>query len=137
MKFSDIPRNPSEQVLRQFGILCLLFFGAFGIWQYLYHHREALGIGLVSLGLLGGIIGLLKPSWLKAVFVGWMIVAFPIGWLISKLLLILLFFGVFTPIGLLLRMRGYDPLQLRKPKADSYWIKRQSQQDQRRYLRQY
>ncbi|MEY4566527.1 MAG: hypothetical protein RLY14_1497 [Planctomycetota bacterium] len=137
MKFSDIPRNPSQPMLRQFGILCLLFFGAIGSWQYLYHHRETLGVILILLGLLGGILGVLKPALLKPIFVGWMVLAFPIGWIISKVLLILLFYGVFTPIGFLLRLRGYDPLNLRKLDTDSYWIKRESQQDQRRYLRQY
>ena len=44
------------------------------------------------------------------IYVGWMILAFPIGWTISQVILVVMFFGLFTPIGLIFRLLGRDPL---------------------------
>jgi hypothetical protein len=85
----------------------------------------------------GGFLGLLRPSLLRPVFVGWMVLAFPIGWLVSHLLLGLLFFGVFTPVGLLLRTLGKDSLRLQRGNAASSWQDRTQETDLKRYLRQY
>jgi hypothetical protein len=93
--------------------------------------------GLIVGAATGGLLGTLRPQWLRPVFVGWMILAFPVGWLVSHLLLGALYFAVFTPLGLLLRLLGKDALGLRRSTAASYWQKKPQQTDLRRYLRQY
>jgi hypothetical protein len=46
--------------------------------------------------------------------------------LTSPLVLALLFYACITPIGLLMRLTGKDPLRLRfEPEADTYWIRRE------------
>ena len=40
-----------------------------------------------------------------------MVLAFPIGWTVSQVILLLMFYGLFTPIGLVFRLIGRDPLQ--------------------------
>ena len=43
-----------------------------------------------------------------------------------------------TPVGLLLRLRGFDPLSCRfQPEADSYWIPRRPPAELDRYFRQF
>jgi hypothetical protein len=91
----------------------------------------------VAVGLTAGLLGTLHPEFLRPVFVGWMILVFPIGWTISHLLLGLLFFGVFTPVGLLLRTFGKDSLRLQRGAASSLWQDRAQESDLKRYLRQY
>ena len=39
-----------------------------------------------------------------------MVLAFPIGWTVSQVILLLMFYGLFTPIGLVFRLIGRDPL---------------------------
>jgi len=135
MKFSDIPRNPDTRMLRQFAGLWILFFGAFGCYAYL-HDRNVAWIWFTIAGGVG-LPGMIRPQLLKPVFITWMVVAFPIGWIVSHLILLLIFCFVFTPMGFMLRTFGHDPLRLRKPKTDSYWETKPRQQDARRYLKQF
>src|SRR5262245_17926166 len=139
MRWSDIPRNPGSRTLRQFAVGWLLFLLGLAAWHGLHRPRPVLGIVLAALALLGGAAGLLKPSLLRWVFRGWMMLAFPIGWLISQLVLLILFYGVFTPMALFLRLRGRDSLRLRRPpSADgSLWQRKDTPLDLQSYFRQY
>jgi hypothetical protein len=138
MRWADIPRNPDTRTLRQFAGLCLLAFGGLALGNGLWHHRPALAATFAALALGLGIPGLLAPRILKPVFVGWMVLAFPIGWAVSHLMLALMFYALFTPIGLVMRLAGRDPLALRPgPPSDSYWTPKPPPGDVRRYFRQY
>jgi hypothetical protein len=136
MKFSDIPRDPDDKTLRQFAGIWLLFFGFIACYSW-YRGTETWPFIWLGVACLVGLPGLIFPKPLKWIFVTWMILAFPIGWTISHVLLFLVFCLVFTPLGLLLRLFGHDPLLLRKPDAESYWTKKTQQQDPRRYLKQF
>ena len=138
MQWSDIPRDPAARTLRQFAGLCILFFGGSAIWQYVVHSRAELSIWLGVLALTLGSIGLLFPRVLKPVFVTWMMVTFPIGWLVSRVLLMFLFWGVMTPVALAWRAVGRDTLQLRrKPGATTYWTAKERPVSIESYFRQY
>jgi hypothetical protein len=54
-----------------------------------------------------------------------MALAFTLGWFTSRLLLVAIFLGVVTPIGLLARLVGKRFLELAPdPGAASYWVRR-------------
>ena len=87
--------------------------------------------------LVGG-LGLIRPQTLRPIFVGWMIVAFPIGWTISLIMLAFVYYMVFLPVGLMSRLAGRDPLGLkREHEHTSYWIPNTTATDIRRYFRTY
>ena len=109
MNFSDIPRNPDNRMLRQFAGLWILFFGGIALSQYSRSHNTTAAIVVGVLAVCIGVPGLFFPRLLKPVFVGWMILAFPIGWLVSRIILMLLYFGIFAPLGFVLRVLGHDP----------------------------
>ena len=138
MKWSDIPKNPTNRMLRQFAAAWLVFFLGWALWQALRHGRTGLGIGLGALALVVGGAGLARPALLRWIFVGWMMLAFPIGWLLSQVMLILLFYGIFLPVALIMRLRGRDALGL-KPGAGqpTFWLPKQTPLDVRSYFRQY
>jgi hypothetical protein len=129
--------KPDVRVLRQFGFLCCVVFGVYGVWRATSDGTDLLSVGLLAGAIVGGLLGWVRPQWLRPVFVGWMILVFPIGWLVSHLLLAVLFYGVFTPLGFLLRLSGKDPLRLRRPVVDSFWQDKPVVTDLRRYFRQY
>ncbi len=138
MALMELNRNPSERELRQFAGMFLVFFGAIGTYLYASKDAQGAGISLIALALLLGIAGLLRPSSIRLVFVGWMIAAFPIGWTISHLLLAAIYYLVVTPIALLLRLGGSDPMNRKfDPEAQSYWVEHQAKQDASRYFRQF
>jgi cytochrome c biogenesis factor len=62
-----------------------------------------------------------------------------LGWFNTRLILILLFYLVFTPIGLLLRLLGKDLLNRRFDRdAATYWVDREKEPfDPKRYERQF
>jgi len=129
--------NPDRRTLQQFGWLCLVIFGAIAVAGFVKSGLNAFSIVWAVSGALGGLLGWLRPQWLKWIFVTWIILVFPIGWVMSKVLLAAMYFGVFTPIGMILRMAGKDPLRLKRPPGDSYWQTRPVRADLRRYFRQY
>jgi hypothetical protein len=66
-----------------------------------------------------------------------MVLAFPIGWTVSRLLLAGVYYGLMTPIGLGGRLMGRDPLQLRFHECESYWTDKPARTEARSYFRQF
>jgi hypothetical protein len=138
MRWSDVPRNPSSKMLRQFAVLWILFFGAIAYRQYFMRGDAWLGAGLAGLAVVVGTLGLLQPRWIRPIFVGWMILAFPIGWVISHVILGILYYGLFTFVGLIFKLIGRDALSRRRPATvTSYWIEQPPVRPIRSYFRQF
>jgi hypothetical protein len=138
MQWSDIPFDPPRKTLRQFAGLWLAFFGGMALWQALVKGRPALGFSIAGLALVVGLAGLTRPEWVRLIYVGWMVLAFPIGWTVSQVMLALMFFGLFTPIGLVFRLIGRDALQRTRPSGrESYWDPKPAPADLRRYFKQF
>jgi len=136
MQWSDIQFNPSEKTLRQFGGLFLIVFGVLAIFEALVRHHPRLALVYGALSLVLGPLGLIRPAALRPIWVAWSVVAFPIGWAVSMVFLAMLFYGLFTPIALVFRMMGRDPLTLRPAKVRSYWRPKVAARDKRQYFRQ-
>ena len=138
MNWSDLPLNPTPKALRQFSAAWLVFFLCLGTHQYFVREHYVPGILLGLMAVLIGNLGLIKPASVRWIFVGWMVLAFPIGWLISQLMLALLFFVVLTPVAILFRLRGRD-LLARKPVRGkiTFWTKKSMPENVESYFRQY
>ena len=138
MTWSDIPFHPTDKSLRQFAAGCLVFFPGLGAYHYFAHGRHEWGAGLMAAGVVLGVSGLIKPRWLRPIFVGWMVLAFPIGWTVSLCVLSLMFYGILTPLALALRLRGRDLLRRRKPEPDaSLWTPVEPVKNVQSYFRQF
>jgi hypothetical protein len=99
----------------------LLLFAA---WQF-YRGRTAVFYVLAGLGGLLLFVGLLVPSAARRFHAGWMRAAAALGYVNSRVLLSLIYFGVFTPYRLASRLAGRDPLRRRGRPRDSYWVERE------------
>jgi hypothetical protein len=137
MHWRDLPLNPTPRILRQFAAAWLVVFLALGLFEAFGRGRPIVGGAVVAVALLGGVAGLVRPRLLRPVFVGWIIAVFPITWGLSRLALILLFFGMFTPVALFFRTRGRDLLQLRRPAGATFWRPKPMRTDPRSYFRQF
>jgi hypothetical protein len=138
MRWSDIQFDPTHKTLRQFAGLWLAFFGTLALWHGLARGRIAVGLGLGLLALVVGSLGLVWPEWIRFIYIGWMVLAFPIGWTISQVMLAVMFFGLFTPISLVFRLAGRDSLQrARQAQPKSYWVPKPTPADLGRYFRQF
>jgi Saxitoxin biosynthesis operon protein SxtJ len=130
--------EPNDRTLRQFAGIWIVFFGAIALRQQFQHHRPVIAMVVAAAALGVGLTGLVWPGRIRPVFVGWMKAAYPIGWVVSRIVLSVIFYGVFTPLALVFRLLRRDALSLEsRPAAITYWHSKPSSADKARYLRQY
>ena len=129
--------NPSTKQLRQFAGIWFPAFCALLGWIIgkKTGHWGAVETGWVVCAILA-VAGVIFPALIRPVFVGLILLTFPIGWVMSHVLLGAIFYLLVTPIGLVLRMTGHDPLQLRPSAGSSLWKTPTGKTDPASYLRQ-
>jgi hypothetical protein len=137
MALVEVNWNPGRRELRQFALLWIGFFGLIGAY-FLWMKGSSSAATVFWLVAAAAIPGYFHPGFLRPVYILWMALALPIGWCISHLLLLLVYYLVVTPIGLLMRIMGYDPLQRRiNSAASSYWVPHEQSADVAQYFKQY
>ena len=138
MALLQTDREPTPGELRLFGVLQLVFLGLIG---GLVLHRTgswALAIVVWTVTLLLSAFYYAMPTAQHMVFQTWMTLVYPIGWIISHILLVVLFYVVITPIGWILRLCRYDGLQRQLDRSTStYWTSHHPIEDTKRYFQQF
>ena len=136
MSLIRINTRPSRSQLRAFGFAWLLIFGFWGANFWLHgKHPVALWFWAVATGV--SFFGFLFPKGLRLLYLGMTYATYPIGFVISPVILAIVYFLVLTPIGAILRWCGYDPLfRAFDAKASSYWTRRALARPPESYLRQ-
>lgn len=134
----QIDWNPSLRQLRQFAWACPVGFTLIGgmlrnvgAREWWWWPATGLAIGLVLL-----VVGLVKPLALRPIYAAALVIALPIGWVVSNLFVAVFFFLLITPLALLFRLIGRDPLALRARHAKTQWHVRPPNDDPRSYYRQ-
>jgi hypothetical protein len=98
--------------------------------------RTLLG-GTVVVGMAGLVMVLVSRRRGLALYRAWMLAAMPIGWVLSNVMLMAVFYGVVTAVGLVMRVVGRDPLTRTLDRgAASYWAEHRRVRDPKRYFRQ-
>jgi hypothetical protein len=137
MALLQINWKPNRRELRQFAALWLGFFGLIGSYCRWVHDSSTAAIVLWAISVVG-VGGWFVPSLIRPLYVVWIALAMPIGWTVSHLLLLAMFYLVFTPIGLIIRACGYDPLARRFDRtAASYWREHDRNPGFDRYFKQF
>ena len=110
MHHEEIPEL-DKKGLREFGLVTGgLIAGLFGLlFPWLLGVKFPLWPWVVA-GVLA-LWALLAPLSLKSVYYWWMRFGLVLGWISSRIVLSILFYLVFTPLGLLMRLRGHDPMR--------------------------
>lgn len=134
----DVNWNPSRRDVKIFAILFVLFFVLVAYWVYRgTDSATAAGVTFAA-GAAIGVGGFFLPNLMRYVYIVWMAAVLPIGFVVSHLILAFIFYLVVTPVGLLMRVCGYDPMHRRFDKeATSYWIRREAQPKSEQYFRQF
>lgn len=138
MAVIEIKKDPSRKELAWLGALFALFFAAIGAMAYWRFGTPETAFRLWGIGAAVSVLYYAIPPIRKPLYLGWMYAAFPIGWTISHVLLGITYYLVLTPIGLVIRLLGRDPLERRfEPQRETYWSRHQPDADPARYFRQF
>ena len=103
------PRSETKE-LRSFGLIVGGIFSVIGLWPVVFRSESprvwavALGAGLIGLGVM-------IPVSLKHVYKVWMLMGHALGWVNTRILLGVIFYGLITPMGLFLRLLGKDAMR--------------------------
>jgi len=99
-------------------------FAALGFYLWRHAHVPH-AIASVSVGVVLALLSFVAPAIVTPLADGWSFIGKTIGRITTPILLTIVFVVIVTPLGLLLRLFGSDPLRLKRdPKAPSYWIER-------------
>lgn len=106
---------------KKFGLFFGLVFliGAGYLFTYGYHSYAGGAAFAVSAVFL--IFSIARPSALHLLNVGWMRLGLLIGRIVSPVVLGIIFFCVFTPLAVVMRIGGRDELGMKRTGAKSFW----------------
>ena len=135
MALFKIDRNPTDRTLRQFAAAACVALPLVG-WMTT-RGPAGVAVGATVAAVLVAAVWF-RPQSLRIPFVGLSYATAPIGLVVGEVLSIVMYFGVFAPIGFLLRVTGRDPLERRfRPEAESYWTPKRPARNAASYLRQF
>lgn len=119
--------NFDKKNLKKFGITMGVVFLVITLFIFIKHRYITVSASVISLLFFAS--ALLVPGSLKPLYCLWMRLAFVLSWINTRLILVILFYLVFTPIGLGMRIFGLDTLDRKIDKnRDSYWKKKEKKQ---------
>lgn len=114
--------QPTNKDLRSFGLLMGGVFLIVAVWPLVFH-GESLRVWASLIAVVFGVMGMVFPKGLGPLHRVWMKIGEKLGWINSRIILSLLFFGMFTPMSFVMGLLGKRPLQLGyDPKANSYRV---------------
>jgi carbamoyltransferase len=138
MRWSDVDLSPDRTKLRQFAALLLLV--CTGIAGVLWMRSGAIAerpAVLIAIGIVWALAGIAAPATIRTLFVVLTVAVFPIGWLVSRVVLAVIYYLVLTPIGFLLRLKKHDPLGLDRDRRETFWKRVEPRTDFSSYFRQF
>jgi hypothetical protein len=114
----------SRQQLRSFGLLVGGIFAVIGLWPVLLRAADPRWWALIIAALLI-VPALAAPALLAWPHKGWMQLGHALGWINTRIILGFIFYFIVTPIGLVRRWLGKDPMGRQfRPDLDTYRIAR-------------
>lgn len=135
MRMVVIQWKPTTRQLRQFGLLCLVFFPSIG---WLWGASTQVIAVLVGIALMLAVGAWWRPNLVRPLYIGMSCIAVPIGMVVGEIAMLLIFFGLFLPIGLLFRLVRRDALKLRMDRTRvSHWQPKHESEDVSSYYRRY
>lgn len=146
-KLVELNLNPDRKTLRQFGVIAFIGFGLLAVLAYYEMLIFAFGLGdargtvvgvFVATGTFALFLSLVYPQANRFLYVGLTILAFPIGFVLSYVIMGTLYFLIIGPIAISFRLFGRDSMHRSyDPNAPSYWTDAKPPRDKESYFHQY
>lgn len=128
--------EPTDSQLRYFGASLATLFLAFAALCYWKWEAVAIAAMLLGLAILLAGVYYLVPSTRRPIYRGFRIVTYPIQLTVTALVLAIVYFGMLTPIGLLLRMRGVN-IRTKRDLGQTLWTPKPDSAEPSDYFKTY
>ena len=146
-KMVELNWNPDRDALRSFGWIALGGFSFIALLAWNEWLVFAYGLGgarpyfsaaFVALGLLSALFSLFAPGWNRPIYLGLALISFPIGFVLSYVIIGTLFFGLITPAGIIMKLIGRDAMRRSfEAEAPTYWTNARPERSNESYFRQF
>lgn len=131
MKLVEMNWQPTVRQLRQFGITA-----AVALPLLAWGHVAAMTT-LAAVGLCLAVTSFTRPHLVRPIFVGAMLVALPIGLVMSEVVVLMMFLATIVPLALLFKLTGRDALARGVDRgATTYWRAKSQPRSVESYFRQ-
>ncbi len=135
--FQHVKWQPDAKELRRFAIAMLIGFfvlGALATWR-----AWGIGTGAIILWTIGATLAVaaLVPKLGRIAYLAVYLPTSIIGYVVSNVMLALMFFLVITPLAIILKLMGKDLLQQRRQKRTTQWIPVNGTKNEDSYYRQF
>jgi hypothetical protein len=119
-----MPNEITNKQLRSFGLTVGGIFALIALWPLVIHAEEPRWWAVV-VGACLMVPAAIFPRSLTWIYQGWMALGHVLGWVNTRIILGFIFYLVVTPIGIIRRWMGKDPMGRRlRPDLDSYRVTR-------------
>ena len=105
--------------LRNFGFIMFAIF--FIVSAILFYYNNILYQKFALIAFFFIVSGIIIPKLLVPIYLIWMTFSLILGWIMTRIILSLVFYFIITPIGLITRLIGEDFLSLEDLDSTSYW----------------
>jgi Saxitoxin biosynthesis operon protein SxtJ len=120
---NGMSRTTTGRQLRDFGLIVGGIFAVIGLWPLLWR-QDSPRLWALALAAVLILPALVAPRVLAPAHRAWMALAEVLAWVNTRILLGLVFYGVVTPIGLVMRLLGHDPMRRKLDSAgESYRVR--------------
>mgnify|MGYP001421514767 CR=1 FL=1 len=116
-EIKNIKKDKKE--LRSFGITIGIILFIISAILFYYDKSSYQIISYVGSGFIA--LGIIIPILLKPIYILWMTFAVMLGWVMTRVILSIVFFFIITPISFLTKLLDEDFLVLKKSNSESYW----------------
>lgn len=138
MALVSLNLKPKKKILKDFGdvgMAMLIVIGLIFFWRNIVEIRGLVVFCLVGLGLYTA--SRISTALVKPIYLTLIVVTFPIGWLISHLVMAIFYYGIITPVALFFKLKKRDALyRSYDPKATTYWFDHDKKRTQKDYFNQ-
>ena len=125
MPLVRLTKNPSGRQLLVFAAAWLVFFGAIAL-SFWRHGRLPVAAAAAGVAVGVPLVGAAYRPVLRLAYLGLSYATYPVGVVVSYVVLALVYFVALTPIGWIMRLFGHDPLGRRfEPARATYWVTRE------------
>ena len=139
MALIDINWKPDRNELRKFGEISLAMLTVIALVFYWLDRLAAVGsLYLCAAGLGIFILSRISTKLVKPFYLLLYAIALPIGFVLTNILMAIIYFIILTPVGLIFRLIHRDPLKRKlDPNAKTYWMPHRTPDALKRYFNQF